>query len=63
MQAAAVRGYLADTLDGKDSLLIVGSNDEAAQLSAEIRAGADPVRPGVRPSPSPSSARAPVESG
>ena len=32
MQAAAVRGYLADTLDGKDSLLIVGSNDEAAQL-------------------------------
>lgn len=37
MQAAAVRGYLADTLDGKDSLLIVGSNDTAAQLSAEIR--------------------------
>ena len=27
MQAAAVRGYLADTLDGKDSLLIVGSNE------------------------------------
>ena len=37
MQAAAVRGYLADTLDGKDSLLIVGSNEEAARLSRDIR--------------------------
>ena len=38
MQAAAVRGYLADTLAGKESLLIVGSNADAAQLSREIRA-------------------------
>ena len=38
MQAAAMRGYLADTLDGKESLLIVGSNADAAQLSREIRA-------------------------
>jgi len=37
MQAAAMRGYLADTLAGKESLLIVGSNAEAAQLSREIR--------------------------
>ena len=37
MHAAAVRGYLADTLDGKESLLIVGSNADAAQLSREIR--------------------------
>jgi ATP-dependent exoDNAse (exonuclease V), alpha subunit - helicase superfamily I member len=37
MQAAAVRGYLADTLAGKESLLIVGSNADAAQLSSDIR--------------------------
>ena len=37
MQAAAIRGYLADTLEGKESLLIVGSNADAAQLSREIR--------------------------
>ena len=37
MQAAAMRAYLADTLDGKDALLIVGTNDDAAQLSSEIR--------------------------
>ena len=46
MQAAAIRGYLADTLAGKESLLIVGSNADAAQLSREIRNGADPIRPG-----------------
>lgn len=37
MQAAAMRGYLADTLTGKESLLIVGSNAEAATLSKDIR--------------------------
>ncbi|MDN5918659.1 MAG: relaxase domain-containing protein [Pseudonocardia sp.] len=37
MQAAALRGYLADTLSGKESLLIVGSNQAAADLSREIR--------------------------
>ena len=37
MQTAAIRGWLADTLDGKESLLIVGSNADAAQLAAEIR--------------------------
>lgn len=37
MQGAAVRGYLADTLDGKQSLLIVGSNADAAGLAAKIR--------------------------
>lgn len=37
MQAAAMRAYLADTLTGKESLLIVGSNADAATLSADIR--------------------------
>jgi hypothetical protein len=37
MQDAAVRGYLADTLAGLESLLIVRRNDEAAQLSRAIR--------------------------
>ncbi len=37
MQAAAIRGWLADTLDGKESLLIVGSNADAAALSKDIR--------------------------
>lgn len=37
MQAAAMRAWLADTIDGKESLLIVGTNDAAAQLSREIR--------------------------
>ena len=45
-----MRGYLADTLDGKDSLLIVGSNDDAAQLSREIRDAAHRLRPGRQPS-------------
>jgi conjugative relaxase-like TrwC/TraI family protein len=37
MQAAAMRAWLADTIDGKESLLIVGTNEAAAQLSREIR--------------------------
>jgi hypothetical protein len=38
MQDAAIRGYLADTLTGLDSLLIVSTNAEAADLSARIHA-------------------------
>lgn len=38
MHDAAIRGYMADTLDGLESLLIVGSNAEAADLSARIHA-------------------------
>jgi hypothetical protein len=37
MHTAAVRGYLADTLSGYESLLIVGTNAEAARLSVSIR--------------------------
>ncbi|MHA6631911.1 MobF family relaxase, partial [Pseudonocardia sichuanensis] len=37
MQAAAMRAWLADTVEGKESLLVVGSNEAAAQLSKEIR--------------------------
>ena len=37
MQAAALRGYLADTLAERESLLIVGTNADAAALSREIR--------------------------
>ncbi|MBW0106754.1 AAA family ATPase, partial [Pseudonocardia sp. KRD291] len=37
MQEAASRGYLADTLAGKQSLLIVGTNQHAAELSRGIR--------------------------
>lgn len=37
MQAAATRGWLADTLAGKQSLLIVGTNVHAAELSERIR--------------------------
>ncbi|MGE0170949.1 MobF family relaxase [Nocardioides sp.] len=37
MQTAAVRGYLADVVEGKLSLLVVGSNADAATLSKEIR--------------------------
>jgi conjugative relaxase-like TrwC/TraI family protein len=36
--AAAMRGWLADTLTGKQSLLVVGSNEQAQQLSAQVRA-------------------------
>jgi hypothetical protein len=32
-----VRGWLADTLGGKDAVLIVDTNDEAAQVSALVR--------------------------
>jgi hypothetical protein len=38
MLAAAVRGYLADTLEGRRSLLVVRSDAMAAELSAQIRA-------------------------
>ncbi|WP_165438618.1 MobF family relaxase [Pseudonocardia sediminis] len=36
MQEAAVRGHLADTLDGKQALLVVGTNATAAELSKHI---------------------------
>lgn len=38
MKDAAVRGYLADTLEGRESLLIVRTNDDATELSRSIRA-------------------------
>lgn len=38
MAAAAVRGYLADTLDGLRSLLVVRDNATAAELSGQVRA-------------------------
>jgi conjugative relaxase-like TrwC/TraI family protein len=34
----AARAWLADTLDGQHALLIVDTNEQAAQLSAELRA-------------------------
>jgi hypothetical protein len=37
MHVAAVRGYLTDHLSGLDSLLIVATNNDAAQLAASIR--------------------------
>ena len=37
-RASAARAWLADTLAGRPSLLIVGTNEEAARLSAELRA-------------------------
>ncbi|TNC20898.1 MobF family relaxase [Amycolatopsis alkalitolerans] len=36
-EASAARAWLADTLDGKHSLLIVDTNEQAAHLSAELR--------------------------
>ena len=39
MAAAAVRGYLADVLEDRQPLLIVGNNAAAAELSAQIREG------------------------
>ncbi|MFP5023512.1 MobF family relaxase [Pseudonocardia phyllosphaerae] len=36
-EASAVRAWLADTLDGRRSLLLVDSNDEAARVSAAVR--------------------------
>ncbi|WP_308190958.1 MobF family relaxase [Pseudonocardia terrae] len=37
-ETAARRAWLADTLAGRESLLLVGSNEAAARLSAELRA-------------------------
>jgi conjugative relaxase-like TrwC/TraI family protein len=37
-EASAARAWLADTLDGKQSLLIVDTNEQAARLSGELRA-------------------------
>ncbi|MDN5915944.1 MAG: AAA family ATPase [Pseudonocardia sp.] len=36
MQETAVRGHLADTLDGKQALLVVGTNTAAAELSKYV---------------------------
>jgi hypothetical protein len=36
-EASAARAWLADTLRGRRSLLIVGTNEQAARLSAQIR--------------------------
>ncbi|WP_337830849.1 MobF family relaxase [Pseudonocardia sp. TMWB2A] len=36
-EASAARGWLADTLDGRRSLLLVDTNDQAARLSAQLR--------------------------
>ncbi|MDN5749654.1 MAG: AAA family ATPase, partial [Pseudonocardia sp.] len=37
-EAAAARAWLADTIAGKDALLVVGSNDAAARVSGALRA-------------------------
>jgi hypothetical protein len=37
-ETAARRAWLADTLAGREALLLVGSNEAAARLSAELRA-------------------------
>lgn len=37
-EASAIRAYLADTLAGKRSVLVVDSNDQAERISAQIRA-------------------------
>jgi hypothetical protein len=37
-EAAAARAWLADTLTGRDALLVVGSNEAAARVSAGLRA-------------------------
>ncbi|SFN30072.1 conjugative relaxase domain-containing protein, TrwC/TraI family [Pseudonocardia ammonioxydans] len=37
-QDSAARAWIADTLDGHRSLLLVDTNDQAAELSAQIRA-------------------------
>jgi conjugative relaxase-like TrwC/TraI family protein len=36
-RASAAQAWLADTLSGRSSVLVVGSNEDAARLSAEIR--------------------------
>lgn len=45
-QAAAARGWLADTLLGKRSVVVVDTNEQAADVSAHIRAELVPPRPG-----------------
>lgn len=37
-RTSAARAWLADTVAGKQSVLVVGSNEDAARLSAEVRA-------------------------
>lgn len=37
-EAAAARAWLADTIAGRDALLVVGSNDAAARVSGALRA-------------------------
>lgn len=37
-EAAALRAWLADTLSGRESLLLVGGNEQAARVSAAARA-------------------------
>ena len=37
-EASAARAWLADTLDGQHSLLLVDTNDQAARLSSSLRA-------------------------
>jgi conjugative relaxase-like TrwC/TraI family protein len=36
-EAAATRGWLADTIEGSDAVLIVGTNEVAARISAQCR--------------------------
>ncbi|MGH3979873.1 MAG: MobF family relaxase, partial [Pseudonocardiaceae bacterium] len=48
MRDAAYEGYLADSLSGKRSLLLVSSNDQAAELAGRVRSelvGLSRVRP------------------
>ena len=45
-EAAASRAWLADTLPGKESLLMVGDNTTAARVSAALRAELVDARPG-----------------
>ncbi|WP_329073535.1 MobF family relaxase [Amycolatopsis sp. NBC_01480] len=37
MGEAAVRGYMADVLEGRESVLVVKSNEDAAELSRRVR--------------------------
>jgi len=57
-RSSAARAWLADTLAGRSSVLVAGSNEDAARLSAEVRAQlvelgrvADPVAALDRPDP------------
>ena len=47
-EGSAVGLYLADYLMGRDSLLLAGTNEEAARLAGLVRARAGPPRPGPR---------------